>query len=34
NGWLQITELQMAGKKRMDSKSFLLGFSLDDCKCI
>ena len=32
-GWLEIVELQMAGKKRMDSKSFLLGFSLDGYKC-
>ena len=28
DGWLEITELQMAGKKRMDAKSFLLGFDL------
>ena len=32
--WLEIVELQMAGKKRMDTKSFLLGFSLNDYKCI
>jgi methionyl-tRNA formyltransferase len=34
DGWLEILELQMAGKKRMNSKSFLVGFSLDNCKCI
>ena len=33
--WLEIVELQMAGKKRMDTKSFLLGFfSLNDYRCI
>ncbi|MGB1316937.1 MAG: methionyl-tRNA formyltransferase [Flavobacteriales bacterium] len=34
DGWLEILELQMAGKKRMDAKSFLLGFSLESYKCI
>lgn len=33
DGWLEVLELQMAGKKRMDTKSFLLGYSLDNCKC-
>lgn len=34
DAWLEILELQMAGKKRMDTKSFLLGFSLDSFKCV
>ena len=35
SGSLQILELQIAGKKRMDIKSFLNGVKLDDtCKCI
>ena len=35
SGSLQILELQLAGKKRMDIKSFLNGIKLDDSyKCI
>jgi methionyl-tRNA formyltransferase len=26
NGWLQITDLQIAGKKRMKTEEFLRGF--------
>ena len=33
DGCLEILELQMAGKKRMDAKSFLLGFSLEGYHC-
>ena len=33
DGWLEIIELQMAGKKRMDAKAFLLGFNLDGFHC-
>lgn len=33
DGWLEIFELQMAGKKRMETKAFLLGYSLDGYRC-
>jgi len=33
SGFLEILELQLAGKKRMDTKTFLLGFKgIEDCK--
>lgn len=35
DGYLQIKNLQIAGKKRMDIKDFLCGFkAAEDCKCI
>lgn len=34
DGWLEIIELQMAGKKGMDTKAFLLGYSLVGYKCV
>ncbi|HAP70148.1 MAG TPA: methionyl-tRNA formyltransferase [Flavobacteriales bacterium] len=34
DGWLEVLELQMAGKKRMEAKAFLLGYSLDGYKCV
>jgi methionyl-tRNA formyltransferase len=27
NGWLEITDLQLSGKKRMKTSDFLRGFS-------
>ncbi len=33
DAWLEIIELQMAGKKRMDTNSFLLGFDLNGYSC-
>ena len=33
DGWLEIIELQMAGKKRMKTKAFLLGYNLNGFKC-
>ena len=34
DGWLEVLELQMAGKKRMETKAFLLGYSLDGYRCV
>jgi len=32
DGWLQITDLQLAGKKRMGAVDFLRGFhAIDQC---
>jgi len=33
DGWLEILELQMAGKKRMETKAFLLGFDISGYSC-
>jgi methionyl-tRNA formyltransferase len=33
DGWLEVLELQMAGKKRMETKALLLGYSLNDFRC-
>ncbi len=33
DGWLEILELQMAGKKRMETKAFLLGFDVSGYTC-
>jgi methionyl-tRNA formyltransferase len=33
DGWLEILELQMAGKKRMETNAFLLGYSLAGYRC-
>ena len=33
DGWLEILELQMAGKKRMKTKAFLLGYNLNGFQC-
>jgi len=34
DNWLEILELQLAGKKRMAAKDFLLGFKVDAYRCI
>ena len=34
DAWLEIVDLQMAGKKRMKTKVFLLGYSLNGYKCV
>ncbi|MDO4788744.1 MAG: methionyl-tRNA formyltransferase [Johnsonella sp.] len=31
-GWLEILELQLEGKKRMDAASFLRGFDIEGCR--
>ena len=33
-GWLRITELQLAGKKRMNAPSFLCGFKFQEGDCL
>jgi len=33
DGWLEILELQMAGKKRMETMAFLLGFDVSEYCC-
>lgn len=33
-GWLRITELQVAGKKRMNTPSFLCGFKFQEGDCL
>ncbi|MCF8459547.1 MAG: methionyl-tRNA formyltransferase [Flavobacteriales bacterium] len=33
DGWLEILELQMAGKKRMETTAFLLGFNVSEYIC-
>jgi methionyl-tRNA formyltransferase len=33
DGWLEIFQLQMAGKKRMETNAFLLGYSLAGYRC-
>ena len=34
DGWLDIQELQIAGKRRMDVADFLRGFSFDEKSCV